>query len=330
MRLGLAAALALAIIGVLALSVGEGFRPVSREPSPVVRLVPAGTAEPRSTPRPGAMCPALYHPVAPVGVRVSGDGRDMLDVAWARNDFYECAGNQRMSCGLPASEFLGWDVRWADDKGGEGIVEVRPEEGACSTLHTVLRDMDFGGGMPRHVVVQVRGVSRVGVSGWSEAAYWPAAGHAVLPVSTPTATPGPTPTPGGPTATPHPAGEEETVWLVAYDAGRGLPGRLIPTLPGTVSLTGWSPASGEYLEFRDVPHCAGSKQYWVVWPEAWGSPDRYELVSPSGGIAPVLERSWERVLAGVEIRGVDREYWRMSETWDCTRVAGQHLRVYGG
>ena len=322
-------ACALAAVIILALNLVDRAD-VGRElPGAAKALDPAPTVHPRSTPAPGSVCPAVYHPVAPIGVKVSEviGSEGIMDISWAKNALYQCAGDTSLACGYPAGDFVGWDIRWSTDSGKEGITEVRPEEGACATLHAALWLPD-----QRHIVVQVRAVSRVGVSGWSSPAYWPAAGHAVLPLATPTPTLGPTPTPGGPTPTPHPIGREETIWLVAYDPARGtLPGGQIPSLPDVSALTGWQPEdSDHYLEFQSLPHCTGTKRFWIVWPDAWLSPDRYALVSPTGGIAPVLERAWERTLAGVEIRGVDREYWKMIFPWNCTAIAGQHLRIYGG
>ena len=324
------------VIVAVALAVYEGLDwrlPLPAEPLP---LRPLPTGPPPPTPQANQSCPPLYHPLAPIGLTVAALGDRKVDVRWAMNASYRCRGADGaavdMACGMPKDDFLGYDVRWAVDDGPEHFFQLRPdtaESGAldpCSYWHTTL---DRAGA--RAAAYQVRAVSSLYVSPWSGPAYLPSAAAASFPPATPTATPGPTPTPGGPTATPHPQGDQETVWLVAYDPDAGtLPGARVPGLPGTVALTGWQPAAGGYLEFANLPHCSGSKRFWVVWPDAWPAPDRYSLVSPTGGVAPVLERAWARTLAGVEIQGVDREYWRMAEVWHCSAVAGQHLRVYIG
>ena len=323
------------VVIAIALAVYEGLDWRPRPPTEPSPLRPLPTEAPPPTPQANTACPARYHPLAPIGLMVSGIGDDKVDVRWAMNASYRCraadGSELMMACGIPRDDFLGYDIRRASDDGAEVFDRLRPEmeggaPGACSYWHTV---MDRDGA--RAAIYQVRAVSAMGPSPWSGPAYLPSSAASTGPPATPTATPGPTPTPGGPTATPHPPGDQETVWLVAYDPDAGaLPGGQVPGLSGTVAVTSWQPAAGGYVEFADLSHCSGAKRFWLVWPDAWTEPNRYSLVSPTGGVAPVVERAWERTLAGVEIQGVDREYWRMSEVWNCSAVAGQHLRIYAG
>ena len=322
----------------LAFSVYQGFDFRAQPPYVPFPIAPLPTSALYPTPAPNSACPAQYPPPAPLGVAVSPVGEDRVDVRWSVNHSYSCRGSDggsvSMACGLPAADFLGYDVYVAWDDGSETdppqrVPALRGAASApdpCSFQHWMIATDG-----KRRGLYQVRAVSSLYVGPWSAPVYYPAAGGSVGPPPTPTATPGPTPTPGGPTNTPHPPGQQRTVWLVAYDPDAGiLPGARVPGLPETVAVDAWPPPAGEYLEFTGLPHCSGTKRFWVVWPDSWAEPARYALVSPTGGVAPVMELAWERTLAGVEIQGVDREYWRMNQAWNCTVVAGQHLRVYGG
>lgn len=317
--------IAVAILTLLVVAALAGLAPAGvADPRPAVAVQPLPTAVLPPTPSPGAPCPVFAAPLPPSGVTA----RDFFipgeaDVTWIANRGYQCGQPpQDMACGFPPGDFVGWDLRWSTDTGERGLVEYRPEADPCAYHHYILR-ID----PPRYAAIQVRAVARGANSGWSAAAYYPPDAAHISPTA-PTPTPGPSPTPGGPTPTPFDPARARSVWAVAYDPNRGLPAARVPSLPDAIMLRAYPPETGAYLDFANLPHCAGYRQWRVVWPDDWAAPGRYQLRSPSGGYAPVTERSWNRELTGVIIQGHDYSVWRMTRAWDCARVAGQTLRVY--
>ena len=322
---GIVAAVSLVVLGIAALDGRDLTSIGAMSPRPAVAVQPAPTLPLPATPVPGAACPASAAPLPPLGLAAQAGASDnLIDLRWTVNHAYSCGSPPiSMACGLPPGDFLGWDIRWTTDIGGmDGEVSLRPESDPCGVHHYTLELA------PRFAALQIRAVGRGAASGWSAPVYYPPDAGQLTPMAT--ATPQPTVPPGSPTYTPPPPTPTTTpanIWAVAYDPDRGLPSGEVPRLPDTILVRAHEPAAGSYVAFEGLPHCAGSKRWRIVWPDSWGDPDRYRLVSPAGGFAPVTERSWERVLRGVEIQGVDYAIWRMDRTWDCSRVAGQTLRV---